>query len=470
LQIADDLVKLFDRRSAIVAAEELTMRCASILLILAGLLAGTPSSLQAGQSEGQGASKVVETYCAGCHNGVTRSPSGAVLDRLQGSAIGDDRDVWTRAYRQLQAGTMPPVGARRPDRPASADVLRAIEAALGVDAAPPAGAGSQVIAERLAALLWNSVPDAPLLDEARRDRLTTSAAVEEQARRMLADERADAFVTRFFFPWLGLDKLANADPDKAAFPDYDVSLRDAMATETDLFLRSQLGENRDPLELWNANYTFVNEALARHYGMAGITGARFRRVPLVMPERSGLLGQGSILMITSRHQQGQPPYTSPAARAMWVRLRFLGAPAPHPFPGAMPVKPELPITPQTRTLPAEPCVNCHRNFFPLGYALENFDPIGRWRARDQAGPVDASGSLVDGTPTDGVVQLRAALLQYPDAFRTNIVEKLLVFASGQPVNSARPTPETLVRARQILRAEPARWASLIAGVVRTNAR
>ena len=137
--------------------------------------------------------------------------------------------------------------------------------------------------------------------------------------------------------------------------------------------------------------------------------------------------------------------------------------------GGAPVKPGLPITPQTRTLPAEPCANCHRNFFPLGYALENFDPIGRWRTVDQAGPVDASGTFVDGTPIDGVVALRNVLLQHSDAFRTTVTEKLLDYAAGRPVNASRFTPETLVRARQILREmKPVRWSSLIAAVVRAT--
>ena len=170
-------------------------------------------------------------------------------------------------------------------------------------------------------------------------------------------------------------------------------------------------------------------------------------------------------MVTSSHPGA---YTSPASRALWVRLRFLGAAAPRPFPNAQPVKPELPITPQTRTLPAEPCANCHRNFFPLGYALENFDPIGRWRTRDQAGPVDVSGTFVDGTPTNGVVQLRNVLLQRPDAFRTTVTEKLLDYAAGRPVNASRTTPDTLIRARQVLRdTKPARWSSIIARIVRT---
>src|SRR5439155_14498061 len=168
-----------------------------------------------------------------------------------------------------------------------------------------------------------------------------------------------------------------------------------------------------------------------HYNIPNVKGSQFRKVTLPGPERAGLLGQGSVLMTTSRHQNGaSAPYTSPAARSIWVRLHFLGARPPNPFPGAQPVKPELPITPQTRTLPAEPCLNCHRNFFPLGYALENFDPLGRWRTRDQVGPVDVSGAFVDGISTNGVVELRQVLLQRPDAFRTTITERLLVYSSG----------------------------------------
>ena len=287
---------------------------------------------------------------------------------------------------------------------------------------------------------------------------------------MLADDRAQALVSHFFFPWLELDKLGNSDPDKKYFPDYDVSLRDSLAKETELFLLSQLRDDRDPIELWSANYTLLNEQLARHYDIPNVTGPQFRRVPLSSLERAGLLGQGSILMVTSRHQHGvDAAYTTPATRAKWVRIHFLGVPPPNPFPGAQPVKPELPITPQTRVLPAEPCVYCHRNFFPLGYALENFDPVGRWRTRDQLGPVDASGAFVDGTSTDGVVELRQVLLQRPDAFRTTITERLLIYASGGLVGPSGGRPETLIHAREILRSvQSPRWSALIAAIARTK--
>ncbi|HVZ23210.1 MAG TPA: DUF1592 domain-containing protein [Vicinamibacterales bacterium] len=445
------------------------MRSHTTAVILVGLFAGASTGLSARPAATDPApTQIAQTYCATCHNGVTRSLSGATLDRLDPATIADNPAVWSRAYRQLQAGTMPPVGAPRPDAASRARLLASIETALGADAPLPADATNQEIADRLATLLWNGAPDARLLADARQHLLTQPAALETQVRRMLADPRADAFVSGFFFPWLGLDQLAKAEPDAKYFPEYDAALRDAMTTETDLFIRSQLRDDRDPVDLWNADYTFLNERLARHYGIAGITGAQFRRVTLPTPARYGLLGQGSILMVTSRHQVGHDsPYTSPAARSTWVQRHFLGAPPPMPFPGARPVSPDRPITPQTRALPAEPCVACHRNFFPLGYGLEHFDPIGAWRTDDQAGPVDASGALVDGTPFNGSADLREALLRYSDAFRTTITERLLLYADGKPANQAQPTPETLVRARQILHgAQPTRWSSVVAAIVR----
>ena len=414
-------------------------------------------------------SKAIDTYCAGCHNGRMRSPTGIVLDQFDAARIAATRELWSRAYRQLQAGTMPPVGAPRPDRATYDGVLTALERELGAESTPAATTDSRDIAARLARVLWNSDPDTTLLREVQRNALTDPASLEGQVRRMLADDRAQAFIVRFFAPWLELDKLGKADPDTKFFPDYDASLRDALGKETELFVLSQLRDDRDPVELWSADYTFLNEQLARHYGLDNISGPQFRRVSWPTPERAGLLGHGSLLMVTSRHQHGvDAAYTSPATRAKWVRLHFLGAPLPNPFPGAQPVKPELPISPQTRTLPAEPCGNCHRNFFPLGYALEVFDPLGRSRTDDQLGPVDASGSFVDGTSTNGVVELRQVLLQRPEAFRTTITEKLLIYAATGSV-TASGTPDTLMQARRILRNTPRpRWSALIAAVARTN--
>jgi len=431
---------------------------------ISGQRAARPTSVSAQTSPD--VSNVIDTYCSSCHNGRMRSPSGILLDQFDVAQVAASPEVWSRAYRQLQAGAMPPVGVPRPDRATVDAVLTSIEQALGAQAKPPAAANGQEIATRLATILWNSAPDATLLQEAQRNRSSDPAALEHQIRRMLADDRAQAFVSRFFFPWLELDKLGNSDPDEKYFPDYDVSLRDSLAKETELFVLSQLRDDRDPLELWSADYTFLNEQLARHYGVPNVTGPQFRLVPMSTPERAGLLGHGSILMVTSRHQHGvDAAYTTPATRAKWVRLHFLGASLPNGFPGAQPVKPELPIAPQTRALPAEPCANCHRNFFPLGYALENFDPLGRWRTHDQVGLVDTSGAFVDGTPTNGVVELRQALLQYPEAFRTTIAEKLIIYSSTGSVASSG-TPETLVRARRILRGtSKPRWSALIGAIV-----
>jgi hypothetical protein len=445
------------------------MRLTTTIVISVLALAVASSASAAGQPED--ASRLVQTYCAGCHNGVMRSPSNALLDRFDIRTIADNPDVWARAYRQLQAGTMPPFGAPRPDRNAVGTLLTLIEAGLGAAVPAPARANSQDIARRLATLLWNGPPDDQLLREARSNQLVQPDVLEKEVRRMLGDERAESIVSRFFFPWLGLDQLKKAEPDPKFYPGYDAALRDDMATETSLFIRSQLRDDRDPVSLWDADYTFLNERLARHYGIPGVTGPEFRRVVLPTQARGGLLGQGSVLMVTSRHAPGNDvPFTSPAARATWVRMRFLGAPVPRPFPGALPAKPGQPITPQMRALPAEPCVRCHQNFFPLGYALEHFDPIGGWRTDDQGGPVDASGALVDGTPFNGAAELRAALMPYAEAFRTTITERLLLDVAGTPVNKWRPTPETLVRARQVLqRAEPsARWSSVIAAIVRLN--
>ena len=409
---------------------------------------------------------VVGKYCASCHNDRLRSPSGLLLETLDVNRIASSPVLWAKAYRQLQAGAMPPVGSPRPDRATYNAALADIERLMGAEM-KPAPANSHEVATRLASMLWNAAPDAALLQDAQRNALTTPAAVERHIRRMLADDRARAFISRFFFKWLQLDALATADPEKKHFPEYDVSLRDAFAKETELFLLSQLRDDRDPLELWSAGYTFLNEQLATHYGVPGVAGPEFRQVKWSIPERAGLLGQGSVHMVTSRHQHGvDAAYTTPATRAKWVRLHFFNAPLPNGFPGAQPVKPEIPITPQTRALPAVPCENCHRNFFSLGYAMENFDPIGRWRTHDQVGPVDASGAFVDGTPTNGVVDMRNVLLQYPDAFRTTVTEKLLVFAASGSVDVTSGTPETLIHARQILRTTSApRWSTLIAAVV-----
>ena len=293
---------------------------------LVPLLCAATWSAQAGSN----VSKVIDTYCAGCHNGSMRTPSGVLLDQFDATRMAASPEVWSRVYRHLQAGPMPPVGALRPDRPTADAALTAIAQGLAAEAKASAAANNQEVATRLATLLWKSAPDAALLEDAQRNRLSDPATLARQIQRMLADDRAKAFVSGFFVPWLQLDKLRDSDPDKNYFPDYDVSLRDSLAKETELFLLSQLREDRDPIELWSANYTFLNEQLARHYGIANVRGPQFRRVTLSSLERAGLLGHGSILMLTSRHQHGvDAAYTTPATRAKWVLEHFLGVPPPN---------------------------------------------------------------------------------------------------------------------------------------------
>ncbi len=431
-------------------------RCLLFVCFAAVLSAQTTATL----------TKTVDTYCAGCHNGSMRSPSNQLLPQFDTARIAGDATAWSNAYREMQAGTMPPVGAPRPNRATYDAVLADFDKVLISNLPAPAPPTSRELATRLAQLLWNSEPDAALLADAQSGRLNDAATLDRQIRRMLADDRAQALIENFFVPWLQLDKLANAKRDKEAFPDYDPSLRDAFLKETELFLLSQLRDDRDPVELWSANYTFVNEQLARQYGLAQVSGPDFRRIAWTTPERAGLLGQGSVQMATSPLGN---PFTSPAARGRWILAHFLGVPPPRPAPNAKPVDPKLPITPQTRALPQDPCVTCHRNFFPLGYALENFGPLGSWRTQDQIGPVDASAAMVDGAPANGVVELRAALLERPEAFRTTITERLLTYASTGKAAPLDGTPETLARARQILSGmQQPRWSTIIASVVRTE--
>ena len=358
---------------------------------------------------------------------------------------------------------MPPVGAPRPNQATYESVISSLAAALDRGNPPKPQPGDSEIASRLAALLWNSPPDQQLLDEAKRGRLKDSTVLEQQVRRMLSDPKSKALITGFFGPWLQLERLADVKPDPQSFPDFDEPLREALRRETELFVESQLRDDRDPLELWTANYTYVNERLARYYGIANVSGSEFRRVPSPGPERAGLLGQGSILTFTAysdSHSIVGMPTTSPAARGGWIRRHFLGVNTPPPAPNVPLPQKGIPLTKQSRTFPASPCMNCHRNFFPLGYGLENFGPLGLWRTEEGSYPVDASGAMVDGTQFNGAAELRRALLERSDAFRTTITERLRAYAVKGPAD--------MPAVRAVLReAEPKnyRWSALIAGIV-----
>ena len=323
------------------------------------------------------------------------------------------------------------------------------------------------LASRLSFFLWSSIPDDDLLAEASAGRLKDPAVLEHQARRMLADPKARALVSNFAGQWLHLRNVRNAQPHADEFPDFDDNLRRGFQRETELLFESVMHEDRSVIDLLRADYTFVNERLARHYGIPNVYGSHFRRVPVTDEARKGLLGHGSILTLTSHATR-----TSPVVRGKWILENILGTPPPAPPPDVPALKEnEKGQKPKTmreqlaehRASPT--CASCHRIMDPIGFALENFDAVGAWRTEDAGAPIDASGELSDGTHVDGVVTLRKALLSRPDLFAGTMTEKLLVYALGRGLDH-----HDMPVVRGILReaaADDYRFSSLILGVVRS---
>jgi len=293
------------------------------------------------------------------------------------------------------------------------------------------------LASRLSFFLWSSIPDEKLLDVAAAGRLREPAVFAAQVQRMLGDERTDALVENFTGQWLQLRNLeAKVAPDLLLFPDFDDNTRKGFRKETELFFGYILRDNRSTLELLNADYTFLDERLARNYGINGVYGPQFRRVKLTDPNRRGLLGQGSILSMTSVATR-----TSPVFRGKYVLSTFLNTPPP-PAPPNVPTLEEsnkaAPAAPKTVRAQLElhrknqPCAGCHRVIDPPGFALENFNSVGQWRDKDADGaPLDVAGVLADGTQVSGPVALREAILSRPDAFVTVVTEKMLTYALGR---------------------------------------
>jgi len=289
------------------------------------------------------------------------------------------------------------------------------------------------LASRLSFFLWSTVPDDQLLDVAAQGKLKDPAVLDQQVRRMLADPRAKELATNFAGQWLYLRNLPSSIPDRDTFPNWDDNLRQAMRRETELFFESIVHEDRSALDLLNADYTFVNERLARHYGIPNIYGSQFRRVQITDENRRGLLGQGSILTVTS-----YPNRTSPVLRGKWILENILGTPPPAPPPNVPALKESgeggkmlsvRVLMEQHRQNPA--CASCHKIMDPLGFSLENFDGIGQWRTKEPGGAVDASGQLADGSQVDGPAALRKAILAHPDQFVDTMTEKLLTYALGR---------------------------------------
>jgi hypothetical protein len=327
------------------------------------------------------------------------------------------------------------------------------------------------LASRLSFFLWGSVPDEALLTVAERGELTRPAVLEQQVRRMLADPRATrGLVENFAAQWLNLRRVGEVVVHPDFYPNFDESLLDAFTRETELFVASTIEEDRSVLDLLRADYTFVNERLARHYGMPGVYGSRFRRVALLNPDqRGGLLAHGSVLATTS-----YPDRTSPVLRGKWLLDNLFGVAVPPPPPGVDTSFPEtkpgaVPPTIRERLAAhrSNPtCSACHAVIDPPGFALEHFDAIGGYRTRDEGGrPVDATGATADGSEIRGLSGLRAALLTPADRFPRTVTEKLLAFALGRRLEYYdRPAVRQIVRAAS---ADEYRWSSIVLGIVRS---
>ena len=293
------------------------------------------------------------------------------------------------------------------------------------------------LASRLSFFLWGEPPDDSLISAARRGGLSTSSGLRAQTKRLLADLRSEALATRFAAQWLRLQDIDKVHPDALQFPDYHKQLGDAMRRETELFFYSLVRENRSVLDLYSADYTYVNEALAKHYGMPGVTGDEFRRVSLPDDRRRGLLGQASVLTLTSHANR-----TSPVLRGKWVMEVLLGSPPPPPPPGV----PDLDKTAEAkegRLLTtrermemhrANPtCRSCHLFMDPIGLALDNFDVTGQWRIRENGAPLDTRGDFYDGTPVSNPAELRAVLLKRPEPLIRTFTANLMAYALGRRV-------------------------------------
>ena len=325
------------------------------------------------------------------------------------------------------------------------------------------------LASRLSFFLWSSIPDDELLDAAVAGKLKDTAVLEQQVRRMLADSRSKSLVTNFAGQWLYLRNIQKVVPDPEAFPDFDENLRSAFQQETQLFFESILREDRSVLDLLNADYTFLNERLARHYGIPNVYGSHFRRVTLKDEARRGLIGQGSILTVTSYATR-----TSPTLRGKWVLENLLGSPPPPPPNNVPSLKDRggdgriLSVREQMEQHRANPaCFVCHSRMDPIGFALENFDAIGRWRTTSGAGntPIDSSGVLPDGTKFSGPAELRKILLARRGEFINTVTEKLLTYALGRGVEYY---DAPAVRAIAHQAAPDYRWSALILAVTKST--
>src|SRR5581483_81700 len=324
------------------------------------------------------------------------------------------------------------------------------------------------LASRLSFFLWSSMPDDELSQLAVDGKLKNPAVLDHQVRRMLTDPKASALVSNFAGQWLQLRNLRNVQPNTDLFPDFDDNLRQSFRRETELLFESVVQEDRSVLDLMTADYTFVNERLARHYGIPNIYGSRFRRIAITDDARRGLLGQGSILALTSHAER-----TSPVVRGKWILENILGTPVPPPPPDVPPLKGnqegEKPKTMREQMAEhrANPvCAACHKTMDPIGFAMENFDAVGAWRTKDAGNPIDASGELVDGSKIDGVVSLRNALVRRPELFASTMTQKMLIYALGRGLDD-RDMPALRAVLHDAAR-DNYRFSSIVLGIVHST--
>jgi hypothetical protein len=329
------------------------------------------------------------------------------------------------------------------------------------------------LASRLSFFLWSSIPDDELLKLATQNKLHENAVLEQQVRRMLKDPRSRQLVNNFAGQWLSLRALQSQTPVPIEYPDFDDVLRQAMRTEVEMFVASVIQEDRPVTDLLDANYTFLNERLAKQYGIPGIYGSNFRRVTLA-PEfdmRRGLLGKGSFLTISSN-----PDRTSPVHRGKFTLQIFLGVEPPAPPPN-VPDLPKQDAAVRGAPRPTmrqqmelhrknEPCASCHKIMDPIGLTLENFDGTGQWRTADDGSPIDPSGKLVDGTTLNGVTDLRNALVKYSPQFVRVVTEKLMIYALGRGTEYYdMPLVRSIVHAAD---KDNDRFSALVIGVVKSQ--
>jgi hypothetical protein len=339
----------------------------------------------------------------------------------------------------------------------------------GIAPGAPYRVSDIALASRLSFFLWSSIPDEELLGLAEKRRLGDAAELTRQVRRMLADPRAEAFITNFAGQWLFLRNLDASVPVQSVFPDFDDTLRQAFRRETELFFDSLIREDRSAYDLLRADYTFLNERLARHYGIAGVKGSHFRRVALGPDSpRAGILGQGSVLTVTS-----YPDRTSPVVRGKWILENLLGTPPPPPLPNVGDLKPKdesgvvLSMRERMEQHRRNPiCASCHSMMDPLGLSLENFDAVGKWRTLgESSAPIDASGQLPDGTAFTGPAGLRSALLR-SDRFVATFTEKMMTYALGRGLEHY-DAPAVRAILRDVAR-DDYKVSSLVVGIVQST--